>query len=274
VLPLDAIAYFNYLLYNVYIMSEFFPATNDEYLSTPEMTGNDPSAFEHTIIKDFYLSFLHSQGASETQKEIQRALADYHIETAGTEALSTMYRRMSTDEVEERVSRLKLPGEHEDKEAIVAETTFSGTQKYPDVIAKTFVNQWRMFCENLEPFVHSDEYSFGVPYSRQQNVTSMLRNMSLTDLEFQNRPRPHRSESSDPHKSLVREYILRGQATGSDAYDTIFGWCREALASTPELQEQLQSLASEWELTHPGESFVPQELSSPIQPVASEMSAV
>jgi hypothetical protein len=179
------------------------------------------------LLLDFYLSFRFSQGDPAVQERYFKALiSEYRRENSEptTEDLES---------VKAKLASLKPPREH--------------AAVYPSRLGD-FNNQWKemqdAFTETSSNRLEDDE------------LLRLGREMAASDIQYQQRKRPNRDRSADPHESFFRTYVLRGTSTRSVTYDSIMEQMRSVYEGGQSVDmEKLEELQVAWEDTHPGQRF-------------------
>lgn len=205
-------------------------------------TGEEKAALLKRVTRDYYLSFRFSQGYYPAQVLMFSMLANMYDFQINPEDLEWL--KQHVEMLKQELLKQKMPKTHfpidQDKERV--RNTFENTAT---VFVDVLVND-----EKRKP-------------DAAQHVPRLTRELIDSDLKYQGPPRGHLP--SDPHSSYLREYVMRGQPTNSEAYDEIFSECRDYLndlrSREPKTDDEsiakanLGFLAESWALSHPGQEF-------------------
>lgn len=186
--------------------------------------------------RDFYLSFMFSQGNLGQQRIIFRYLAAY-------------YRIAFSDDEKEELAAWKAapyegrhvfmpPAGHEPMNPASARHTVQQERS-------RFTSELYMVTSPAEPYLPQLE----------REVSDAAHAMIQRDTAYQHPTHP-RPDPADPHKSYFREYVVRATPTTSAAMDSYIAALRSSVhANTAGFADELTTLETAWTRQHPGESF-------------------
>ncbi len=229
-----------YLFYNEGKPIENRSSENEfETQPTPESVAKD-------MLRDFYQSFRLSQGKPSIQGEILKLLSYSYSQNIPSEIIND-----ALEITAENVAKLKLPSSHKHVDESFIEKEFSDQ-----------FNNWRAY---LEEAPNSD---LGNDLKDKANkdfyVMKLVGRIAYADSNYQyeSRPRPDRASDSDPHSSLIKDYIIGDQLKGSVHLLKLRDEFREALEFLKNTDDEdnqyiriVAELASDWQNYHVGESF-------------------
>jgi len=138
------------------------------------------------------------------------SLAESYRSSTATSELKT-----AMDEVSGEIPRLRIPKDH----LPISVEDYKNTPLKKMAPAASFAGRWQRFQNILENPSPDDTPDYRL---------SALSWLAWHDLDYQHAPRPGRRPGSDPHTSVVREYVLGNSLQGSDHLLSIRDKLREA----------------------------------------------
>lgn len=187
------------------------------------------------LLRDFYQSFRLAQFEADIQPPLFTRLAHLHEAAGNTAQLPEALKHADS-----AVDKMMPPTRH----ALTNAKTRSDKEA-------GFRAMWTEYTSILlDPLQGSDrpdEY--------------VLDDMLIMDEHYQDKTRPNRNGESDPHESIVREYILGDKLKGSKQLLQVRLNLKDALLSPSKqdgkhMTERLQVVIAKWEDKHPGQSFM------------------
>lgn len=210
-----------------------------------EMHAVPPTADEarKLLVGDFYGSFRFSQGEVGTQGFLFNALA-------------VTYRRLWTPAGMDAV----LPGalEAAEEQALGIAPPVQHRAMLPQKVEAEAAKQWAAFSTTLQ--------RAGAITGREIDFTygTLRRLMPFWDARQVIYGRYDRATEAETYQSYYRTYVLAGQPTRSEAFDTIFAALRQRqLGAWP--PTTLKFLRAAWELRHADEPFYPEKFSEDLK---------
>jgi hypothetical protein len=210
-----------------------------EISKTPERAGS----LDKRVTRDLFLSFKYSQGNQPAQEGFFDLLSVYYRGRFGQDTLAGL----DDTQLLESFSKLHLPKSHSDD--LTEGTAPPDTRKY---VQNRFMVEGSKFVIALKFPELADEFTV-----TPKDICAVT---IFNDTIFQDpkTPRSYKDGVGDPHSSYFRQYILRQQPTGSEAFTSIF---QDALGvySNGELGSEsmgaLNVLGQKWNTNHPDKSF-------------------
>lgn len=204
--------------------------------SCPPQSLTPHQSLEKMILRDFYLSFKYTQGDGPSHIYFLDALAATYRKTQDPEN----YRWIQThaDEIlgDDHLLALKVPRSH---------SVAKGNQRPGAGSPLTFGQ-------------HGVDFKTALSRELPINFRTISRQTIVRDLRYQVESRSY--QTTDPHSSYFRQYILLGEPTGSHTFDTVFAETKEWEQINRKVHiDDLLELQAFWEGSHPGESFYPDE---------------
>lgn len=189
------------------------------------------------LLLDFYQTFRLSQGETAVQPPLFTLLAQQH-RLAGHQDMMPF----ALQEAGSRVRRLMPPTRHQHITSAARDDRETGFQAMWDEYSNTL----------KEPDV-----------TQTRPTALILDDILVQEEKYQDQERPNRSDSDDPHESILREYIILDRLTGSDQLKAVRDHLREIILSPPMdgdgewMAQRLHSVIEKWEDNHPGQPFMP-----------------
>jgi hypothetical protein len=214
------------------------------------------SPFEHTIINDYYLSFHHSQGLSDLQRQILKyAFGEYLKE--GLDLDSIDFKKLS-----KLGRKLKPPIQHK---------PYTKSDLVTQQLELDWFFQW-IYNNRRRTNAYTNKHpKYQSPF--EIDIETLLgeicENIVIRDLYYQDVPR-FTSKIPDPHRSFLRHYGLNKKTIQSNSIRAIYSKLSDRLAfdvyqNNPSLSTLITDLKIAWEKNHPGELFWPKKTLSDIQ---------
>jgi hypothetical protein len=218
---------------------------------------------ETRILKNFYLSFKFSQGRTDIQEALLKAVSIRY----NREELSASFGKkleFHHEKLYSKVENLSLPKVHAN--------SIEGKQIMNDDVKDEFGKQWGYQVNMLNDILEIGEQNGNDLYTEEllkPSYHDLLIRMIDRDIIYMNKTRPKREfGKSDPHESYVKTYIIDQKPTGSDEFNELFQEIRSLAINTNALNKNhsfekrnplerpCQNLIIEWEKTHPGQKFI------------------
>jgi len=194
--------------------------------------------------RDFYFSFLHSQGSAELQRRLFCGMA-------------VIYKANLTDDQQKAMIAASHPSKTFRWPVPQRHTNAKVNDHYRDGVYNE--NQSRLYNELIGGFSEPSTWPAVL-----RSIGMVICTETINKDEEYLRAGTKRGLDGDPHASLFRRYILLGQAAKTVTFTAVYGlaqqaW-RETMAHGPlvkynETFNTLNSLVPLWEQNHPGEQF-------------------
>lgn len=262
-----------------------------QYVNEPAELDRGPmDNIARSILASYYWSFRYSQGEQVVQRLMLYCIA---LQYSFSDPAELDRIQKSLDGA---IGQLKVPERHAKKtRPDSAGKVYDIDHNFAQTSAGGFQNVWDFFkivltqvsantpvpAETINNVLFASEVFELIGESTEEIHLRLLNLLTQKEILYQREPRPERDGASDEHESLIREYVLEGNAAATDQFTQLFADLRETIKNhglmlnpfaegyvprpddTSEIRQtrvRMHDIASWWEEHHPGKKFFSRDL--------------